>query len=155
MSKFICSNPVVHYQNKVEELVQNTIELGKGKLAENGALCVNTGKFTGRSPENKFFVKDAITEDVVDWGGFNHAMDTAYFIPLRDKMIAYLEKQKAIWVQDAFACADKKYQLCLRLYTELPWSALFANNMFIRPSEIELKKFSPEWQIIHLSLIHI
>jgi phosphoenolpyruvate carboxykinase (ATP) len=149
MTKFICSNPVVHYQNTVEELVQHTIELGQGKLADNGALCVNTGKFTGRSPENKFFVKEAITENVVDWGGFNHAIDAAYFMPLRDKMIAYLEKQKAIWVRDAFACADKKYQLSLRLYTELPWSALFANNMFIRPSEIELEKFSPEWQIFH------
>jgi phosphoenolpyruvate carboxykinase (ATP) len=149
MSKFIFSKPVVHYQNTVEELVEHTIELGQGILADNGALCVNTGKFTGRSPENKFFIKDIITENTIDWGGFNHAMDTRYFIPLRDKMIAYLEKQKAIWVRDAFACADKNYQLSLRLYTELPWSALFANNMFIRPSKIELEKFDPEWQIIH------
>lgn len=149
MSKFIFSNPVVHYQNTVKELVEHTIKLGQGKLADNGALCVNTGKFTGRSPENKFFIKDTITENVIDWGGFNHAMDAKYFIPLRDKMIAYLEAQEKIWVRDAFACADKNYQLPLRLYTELPWSALFANNMFIRPAENELENFEPEWQIIH------
>lgn len=149
MSKFIFSKPVVHYQNTVKELVEHTIELGQGKLADNGALCIYTGKFTGRSPENKFFIKDAITESVIDWGGFNHAMDAKYFIPLRDKMIAYLEAQKEIWVRDAFACADKNYQLPLRLYTELPWSALFANNMFIRPAENELENFEPEWQIIH------
>ena len=149
MSKFIFSKPVVHYQNTVKELVEHTIELGQGKLADNGALCIYTGKFTGRSPENKFFIKDAITESVIDWGGFNHAMDTKYFSPLRDKMIAYLEAQEKIWVRDAFACADKNYQLPLRLYTELPWSALFANNMFIRPAENELENFEPEWQIIH------
>lgn len=149
MSKFIFSKPVVHYQNTVKELVEHTIELGQGKLADNGALCVNTGKFTGRSPENKFFIKDAITESVIDWGGFNHAMDAKYFNPLRDKMISYLEAQKEVWVRDAFACADKKYQLPLRLFSELSWSALFANNMFIRPAENELENFEPEWQIIH------
>lgn len=149
MSRFIFSNPVVHYQNTVKELVEHTIELGQGKLTDNGVLCVHTGKFTGRSPENKFFIKDAITENVIDWGGFNHAMDTKYFIPLRDKMVSYLEAQKEIWLRDAFACADKNYQLPLRLYTELPWSALFANNMFIRPTENELENFEPEWQIIH------
>ena len=94
MDNFILTKPTIHYQNSVEALVHQTIDLGLGKLADNGALCVNTGKFTGRSPENKFIIKDAITADTVDWGGFNHSMDPKYFIPLRDKMIAYLEEQK-------------------------------------------------------------
>lgn len=149
MDNFILTKPTIHYQNSVEALVHQTIELGLGKLADNGALCVNTGKFTGRSPENKFFIKDAITADTVDWGGFNHSMDPKFFIPLRDKMIAYLEQQKEVWVRDAYACAEAAYQLPLRLYTELPWSALFANNMFIRPSANELNNFKPAWQIIH------
>ena len=143
MDNFILTKPTIHYQNSVEALVHQTIELGLGKLADNGALCVNTGKFTGRSPENKFFIKDAITNDTVDWGGFNHSMDPKFFIPLRDKMIAYLEQQKEVWVRDAYACAEAAYQLPLRLYTELPWSALFANNMFIRPSANELNNFKP------------
>jgi phosphoenolpyruvate carboxykinase (ATP) len=150
MDNFILTKPTIHYQNSVEALVHQTIELGLGKLADNGALCVNTGKFTGRSPENKFFIKDAITNDTVDWGGFNHSMDPKFFIPLRDKMIAYLEQQKEVWVRDAYACAEAAYQLPLRLYTELPWSALFANNMFIRPSANELINFKPAWQIIHV-----
>lgn len=149
MADFILSNPKLHYQNTVEALVQQTLSMGLGKIADNGALCVNTGKFTGRSPENKFFIKDHITAEVVDWGGFNHAMETIHFKPLRDKMIAYLEQQKEVWVRDAFACAETTYQLPLRLYTELPWSALFAHNMFIRPSETQLNNFQPEWQIIH------
>ncbi len=149
MSNFILSKPVLHYQNTVEELVNQTIVLGLGKIADNGALCVNTGKFTGRSPENKFFIKDDVTSEVVDWGGFNHPMEAKYFKPLQDKMLAYLEQQKEVWIRDAFACAEESYQLPLRLYTELPWSALFANNMFIRPTEAKLKDFEPEWQIIH------
>ena len=149
MSNFILSNPILHHQNKVEALVQQTIALGLGKIADSGALCVNTGKFTGRSPENKFFIKDHVTAEVVDWGGFNHAMETTYFKPLQEKMLAYLEQQKEVWVRDAFACAETNYQLPLRLYTELPWSALFAHNMFIRPNEEQLKNFKPEWQIIH------
>lgn len=149
MDKFLLTNPFIHYQNTVQDLVQQTTSLGLGKIADNGALCVQTGKFTGRSPENKFFIKDHITAEVVDWGGFNHSMETKYFKPLRDKMLAYLETQKEIWVRDAYACAETTYQLPLRIYTELPWSALFAYNMFIRPTQEQLNQFTPEWQIIH------
>jgi phosphoenolpyruvate carboxykinase (ATP) len=149
MFNFILSKPVLHYQNTVDDLVHQTLALGLGKIADSGALCVNTGKFTGRSPENKFFIKDHVTADVVDWGGFNHAMDVKYFKPLQNKMMSYLEQQKEVWVRDAFACAEPSYQLPIRLYTELPWSALFAHNMFIRPTEAQLNNFKPEWQIIH------
>jgi phosphoenolpyruvate carboxykinase (ATP) len=149
MKENLLKNPTIHYQTTVDALYEQTVSLGLGKIVDNGALCVNTGKFTGRSPENKFIVKDAITENVVDWGGFNHSIESKYFKPLYDKMIAYLETQKEVWVRDAFACAETTYQLPLRLYTELPWSALFANNMFIRPSATQLSDFIPEWQIIH------
>jgi len=149
MKQNLLKNPTIHYQTTVDALYEQTVSLGLGKIVDNGALCVNTGKFTGRSPENKFIVKDAITENVVDWGGFNHSIESKYFKPLYDKMIAYLETQKEVWVRDAFACAETTYQLPLRLYTELPWSALFANNMFIRPSATQLSDFIPEWQIIH------
>ena len=149
MANFILTQPVIHYQNSVETLVQQTTSLGLGKIADSGALCVNTGKFTGRSPENKFFIKDHITSEVIDWGGFNHGMETKYFKPLYNKMLAYLETQKEVWVRDAFACAESTYQLPIRLYTELPWSALFAHNMFLRPTAAQLDNFKPEWQIIH------
>ena len=149
MKKNLLTNPTLHYQSKVDTLYEQTIELELGKITDNGALWVNTGKFTGRSPENKFIVKDAITKDTVNWGGFNNPIDPQYFKPLKNKMLTYLEQQKEVWIRDAFACAEVTYQLPIRLYTELPWSALFANNMFIRPTEAQLVDFEPEWQIIH------
>ncbi|MFM6995076.1 MAG: phosphoenolpyruvate carboxykinase (ATP) [Sediminibacterium sp.] len=149
MASFILTKPLLHYQNSVEALIQQTTSLGLGKIADSGALCVNTGKFTGRSPENKFFIKDHVTSEVIDWGGFNHGMETKYFKPLYNKMLTYLESQKEVWVRDAFACAETTYQIPIRLYTELPWSALFAHNMFIRPTVAQLENFKPEWQIIH------
>jgi phosphoenolpyruvate carboxykinase (ATP) len=149
MKQNLLTKPTIYYQSSVEALYEQTTSLGLGKVVDNGALWVHTGKFTGRSPENKFMVKDSITEKVVDWGGFNHALDSKYFKPLYDKMLSYLETQKAIWVRDAFACAESTYQLPIRLYTELPWSALFAHNMFIRPTADQLADFTPEWQIIH------
>ena len=149
MKRNLLTKPTIHYQSSVEALYEQTTSLGLGKVVDNGALWVHTGKFTGRSPENKFIVKDSITEKVVDWGGFNHALDSKYFKPLYDKMLAYLETQNEIWVRDAFACAESTYQLPLKLYTELPWSALFAHNMFIRPTADQLADFNPEWQIIH------
>lgn len=149
MQQFLLTKPTLHYQTTVTALYDQTTALELGKITDNGALCVQTGKFTGRSPENKFIVKDAITKDKVDWGGFNNPIEAQYFKTLQTKMLAHLEQQKEIWVRDAFACAEAAYQLPLRLYTELPWSALFANNMFIRPTEAQLADFNPEWQIIH------
>ena len=149
MKKILLTKPTIHYQSTVATLYDQTISLSLGKMVDNGALSVHTGKFTGRSPENKFIVKDDVTADVIDWGGFNHHIESKFFKPLYDKMLAYLETQKEIWVRDAFACAETTYQLPLRLYTELPWSSLFAHNMFIRPKEAQLADFSPEWQIIH------
>ena len=149
MNKNLLTKATIHYQTTVETLYEEITSSGIGKIVDNGALWVYTGKFTGRSPENKFIVKDSITEKVVDWGGFNHALDSKYFKPLYDKMLAYLETQKEVWVRDAFACAESTYQLPIRLYTELSWSSLFAHNMFIRPTAVQLADFNPEWQIIH------
>ena len=127
MKKSLLTKPTLHYQSDVATLYDQTISLSLGKMVDNGALSVHTGKFTGRSPENKFIVKDDVTADVIDWGGFNHPIESKFFKPLYDKMLAYLETQKEIWVRDAFACAETTYQLPLRLYTELPWSSLFAS----------------------------
>lgn len=149
MKNALLTKPTIHYQSSIEDLYVQTTALGLGTIADNGALCVNTGKFTGRSPENKFIVKEDLTADIIDWGGFNHSIEPKYFQPLYDKMIAYLETQDEVWVRDAFACAESTSQISLRVYTELPWSDLFANNMFIRPTTTQLVDFSPEWQIIH------
>jgi phosphoenolpyruvate carboxykinase (ATP) len=148
-SSYILDKPTLYYQESTDNLIQQTIQLGLGKLADTGALCVNTGKFTGRSPENKYFVKDDITANTIDWGGFNHPIDQAIFIQLGEKIKAHLNQQKEIWIKDVFACADPQYQIALRIYTELPWAALFVKNMFIEVAETKLNDFSPEWTILH------
>ncbi|MEO6405184.1 MAG: phosphoenolpyruvate carboxykinase (ATP) [Ferruginibacter sp.] len=137
----------VHFQLTPSELSDQTIQRGEGKLSDTGALAINTGEFTGRSPKDKFIVKDALTEDIVYWNDFNIPIDEKYFDAMQDKLMQYLS-EKEIWVRDCFACADAKFRLNIRVINENPWSNLFAYNMFLRPSEAELDKFVPEWHII-------
>ena len=146
---YIIDQPIIHYQDNSDHLIQQTIDLGLGKLSDTGALCVSTGKFTGRSPENKYFVKEEITATTIDWGGFNHPIEESVFTSLREKIKNHLNQQKEIWIRDVFACADPEYQISIRVYTELPWAALFVNNMFIGVPANKLDTFKAEWTILH------
>ncbi|MES2776291.1 MAG: phosphoenolpyruvate carboxykinase (ATP) [Bacteroidota bacterium] len=141
-------NDLVHYQLSPEELTQQTVELGQGALSNTGALVINTGEFTGRSPQDKFIVMDEVTRETVDWGGFNTPIDEKYFFQLKQKLSAYLSNKKEVWVRDAYACADADYRLNIRVVNENPWSNLFCYNMFLRPTEEELDNFEPDWHII-------
>lgn len=138
----------VNYQLSADELHEQTISKGQGVEASSGALAVNTGEFTGRSPKDRFIVKDSITEDKVWWGDINIPFDPKDFDKLYDKVVDYLS-EKEIYVRDSYACADDNYRLNLRVITEYPWSNLFAFNMFLRPTEEELKSFEPEWTIVN------
>ncbi len=138
----------VHWNLSQDELIDQTVALGLGVITDSGAVAVDTGVFTGRAPKDKFFVKDAITRDTVYWGDVNIAFDEAKFDSLYNKITAYLTG-KRIYVKDAGACADPAYRLNVRLITELPWAALFAGNMFLRPSAEEIKSMEPDWVIIH------
>ncbi len=130
------------------ELVEETITLGQGMLTSTGALAVDTGEFTGRSPKDKFIVADATTENTVWWGGqFNLPFDPAKFDLLFARMQAYLTGRE-VYVRDVFACADERYRIGVRVVTEYPWSNLFADNMFIRPDAGQLSTFSPDWHVI-------
>ncbi len=137
----------VYWNLEPAELVEHTIVNGQGMLADSGALAVDTGEFTGRSPKDKFCVKDAKTEKTVWWGDVNIPMEPAVFERLRERMAAYMMGRDA-YVQDAYACADTAFRLNLRLVAEMPWAALFGNNMFLRPDRSELEHFSPEWHIL-------
>ncbi|MDI9319140.1 MAG: phosphoenolpyruvate carboxykinase (ATP) [Phycisphaerales bacterium] len=130
-----------------EELTNKTIELGQGELNDTGALCVSTGKFTGRSPKDKFTVKDAITEHSVDWGDVNIPFEPAAFDKLYDRVCSHLEG-KEVWVRDSYACADPKYRLNVRVINETPWANLFCNDLFLRPTEAEIATQNPDWHII-------
>lgn len=142
------ANTAIHYQLSPSELTEQTVLRGQGVLNDTGALCVQTGEFTGRSPKDKFIVKDALTSGTVDWNNFNISLEEKYFLKLRSKMLVYLGTKEELWVRDAYACADPAYRLNIRVINENPWSNLFAYNMFLRPKEDELADFKPDWHII-------
>lgn len=129
------------------ELVEETIVLGQGLLADSGALAVDTGEFTGRSPRDKFVVCDEKTENSVWWGDINIKFDADKFDRLFHRISAYLTERE-VYVRDAYACADPAHRLNIRVVTEFPWSNLFANNLFLRPTKEEILNFTPEWTII-------
>lgn len=138
----------LHYQLSPDELVTDTLRLGEGALSDTGALVIKTGEFTGRSPKDKFIVRDELTRDVVFWNEFNIPIEENYYHLIRKKVFDYLEKLPEVWIRDCFACADPRYRLSVRVVTEKPWSNLFAYNMFLRPTEKELENFKPEWQVV-------
>lgn len=148
IDKYGISNADVHYQLSPEELHDITLEKGQGVEASSGALAVNTGEFTGRSPKDRFIVKDDITKDKVWWGDINIPFDPQKFDALYDKVVDYLSG-KELYARDSYACADDQYRLNIRVINEYPWSNLFAYNMFLRPEEDELENFKEDWLIVN------
>ena len=138
----------MHYQLQPDELIEDCICMGEGLLANNGALVIQTGSFTGRSPKDRFIVRDDITKDSIYWNDFNLPISEQYFQIIRKKIISHLSIAPDVWVRDAFACADERYRMNIRLINEKPWSDLFAHNMFLRPAEDELDDFKPVWTIL-------
>jgi phosphoenolpyruvate carboxykinase (ATP) len=137
----------VYWNLTSAELTEHTILVGQGVLNDTGALVVDTGEFTGRSPKDKFIVKDSGTENSVNWGGFNIPIEPKYFDQLLNKMTDYLQGKK-LYARDAFACAHPEYKMSLRVITELPWSNMFADNMFISPTLDEISTIEPEWNVL-------
>ena len=130
------------------ELVEDTILQGMGELTNTGALAIDTGEFTGRSPKDKFTVLDAETENTVMWGDINIKFDPAKFDQIYTRMQAYLTNRE-VYVRDAYACADQRYRLNVRVVTEYPWQNLFANNLFLRPTNKEIETIQPDWVIVN------
>jgi phosphoenolpyruvate carboxykinase (ATP) len=148
LEQYGIKNAKVNYQLSPEQLHEVAIKKGQGVEASTGALAVNTGEFTGRSPKDRFIVKDAVTEDKVWWGNINIPFESDKFEKLYKKVTAYLS-DKEVFVRDSYACADEKYKLNIRVITEYAWSNQFAYNMFLRPTEKELENFAPEWTIVN------
>ncbi len=137
----------IYYQLEPTELISQTVALGQGAILSNGALAVNTGQFTGRSPKDKFIVKDALTASTVNWNDFNIPFSPENFDKLYDRITRYFAG-KDIWMREGHACADPSYRVNIRVITESPWANLFAYNMFLRPSEEELEDIHADWTII-------
>ncbi len=129
------------------ELVEDSILQAEGLLTDKGALAIETGEFTGRSPKDRFIVEDEITKESVWWGDINKPISEEKFDAIYNRMCSYLNGRD-IYVRDAMACADEDYRMNIRVVTELPWSNLFAYNMFLRPSKEEISVFQPDWHIV-------
>jgi phosphoenolpyruvate carboxykinase (ATP) len=130
------------------ELIEETIIRGEGVLTDRGALAVDTGKFTGRSPKDKFIVFDSNTEKTIWWGDINIKFDPDKFDRLYEKVCSYFQG-KTVYVRDSFACADPLHKLRIRVVTETPWQNLFANNLFLRPTKEEiLRTVKSDWAIV-------
>lgn len=135
------------------ELTEKAIERGEGFLTSTGALRVQTGKYTGRSPKDKFIVKDAYTKDTVNWGPINQAIDEDKFKRLYDKVLDYLGT-KECFVFRGFAGADPEYRLPVEIVTEYAWHSLFTRQLFIRPTEEELKDHHSEFTVVSAPGFH-
>ena len=122
---------------------------GEGRLAEGGPLVVDTGRFTGRSPQDKFVVREPGSEDRIWWGPVNNALSEDRFDGLRDKVVEHLEGLDVLYVVDAFAGADPAHRISVRVVTGHPYHALFAKTLFIEPSEEDLAEFAPEALVLH------
>jgi phosphoenolpyruvate carboxykinase (ATP) len=140
-------NAIINYQLSAQELHEITLKSNQGIENSTGALAINTGEFTGRSPLDRFIVKDNITEDKVWWGKVNIPFDPEAFEKLYNKVTTYLSG-KEVFVRDSYVCADSNYKLNIRVVTETAWANLFCFNMFLRPKTEELEDFSPEWTLI-------
>ncbi len=126
----------------------------KGKVTEFGAIAVDTGKFTGRSPKDKYIVEDESTRNSVWWatgassGSDNKRLSLEAWISLKDLSIKQLSAKK-LYVIDGFCGANIDTRISIRLVTEVAWMAHFFKNMFIRPTDAELKNFQPDWTILN------
>ncbi len=138
----------VFYNPTAPELYEPAIRRQEGLLAHRGPLVVRTGQFTGRAPNDKFIVREPVSEDKIWWSEVNRPFDPQHFERIHHRMLAYLQG-KEIYVQDCFVGADPNYQLPIRIITERAWHSMFARNMFLRIIDKDiLSQFVPEYTVI-------
>ncbi len=114
----ITDTALVHYQYTPDELVMEAIGRGEGVLNDTGALVINTGEFTGRSPKDRFIVKDEITANTINWNEFNIPIAPNYFDIIYKKVISYLNERPELWVRDSYACTIPQYRMRIRVLNE-------------------------------------
>jgi len=141
-------NATAHWNLSAKELANIAVAKGQATITSSGAININTGEFSGRSPMDRFIVRDAITEDSVWWGNVNLSFDENKFDTLHQKVLNYLS-EKELYVRDAYACAQEKYRMNIRIVNEHAWSNMFAYNMFLCPSDTEIENFEAEWTILN------
>jgi len=138
----------VHWNLTAAELYERAIQGGEGKIATDGPLVVITGQHTGRSPKDKFFVREPSSESHIWWEN-NQAMEAAKFAALLESMLVY-SRDRELYVQDLYGGADPTHRLPVRVVTELAWHSLFIQHMLIEVKAVERPNFKPEFTIICL-----
>jgi phosphoenolpyruvate carboxykinase (ATP) len=139
----------VVWQPTTAQLYTAALKGGVGALAHGGPLVVDTGKFTGRSPKDKFVVSEPGSEERIWWGEINHPLSEERFDGLRVKVVEHLEEQDPLYVVDAFAGADSAHRIGVRVLTGSPYHALFAKTMFITLSPDEAYSLQPDVVVLH------
>lgn len=134
-------------------LYEESARRREGLISHLGPLVVRTGQYTGRSPNDKFIVKEPESDRDIWWGKVNQPFDPLKFENLYARMLAYLQGRD-LFIQDCYAGADSNYRICVRVITETAWHSLFARNLFIQPNQDELASFIPDFTIINLPNFH-
>ena len=145
LNHFGIDSSKINYNLSIEELYKLCTENDLGTLTNKNVLAINTGKFTGRSPKDRYIVLDINTKEKVWWGEINRPIAQEVFDNLYSKIVVHFSK-KELYVRDSYACASQNFRLNIRTICEYPWSDIFSYNMFIRPEINE--KFNIEWTVI-------
>ena len=140
----------IHANLGTAALVEHALARGEGKLAAHGPLVVETGRFTGRSVKDKFVVRDAQTEETINWGAINQPMSPEHFANLKADFMAALKDQDELYVADLFGGSQPEYRVNVRVITQMAWHSLFVRTLLVRPTAEELASFNPEYTIINL-----
>ena len=140
----------------VEDIIENIVDHQEGTLGLNGAVMVDTGRYTGRSPKDKYFVDEESSNKNLWWGPVNAKIDESIFDDLYEQVVDYYNHSddSNTYVFDGFAGADPTYRLNVRIIAKKAWQAHFAHNMFIRPENGELDGFNPDFTIINASDVY-
>lgn len=147
-------NPNHVYRNlSIPKLIEHSLARGEGILADNGALCVKTGKYTGRSPDDKFIVDEPSSREEIHWNDLNVPISEHNFELLYRRVISYCQRRD-LYIFDGFVGADPNYRMSVRIVNEMASQNLFAHQMFIRPTPEELEHHQPDFTVIAVPGLH-
>jgi len=149
-SQGIATSAEIFWNLQTAPLVEHAIRRGEGRLTKDGALLVDTGKFTGRSVKDKFVVRDATTENTINWGAINQPMSPEHWANLKADFLAALKNQEELYVADLFGGSQPEYRVNVRVINQMAWHNLFVRTLLVRPKAEELTGFIPEYTIINL-----
>ena len=144
----VLSKSTTQFNLGAAQLVQAAVRRGEGRLASTGALSTTTGKYTGRSPHDKFVVEDEVTRDTVAWGPVNVPFSEEKFYKIYQMVLDYLEQQEELFVFDGYVGADPEHRMPLRVVNQYAWQNLFARQLFISPLREDLESHQPQFTVI-------